>query len=69
MTVNCHFCRNPIETKTLGVYRKVTGWAKIRAQGGSNAVSLQVEHDQWSCAGCITSQKLGINREQTSLDF
>lgn len=55
--INCEFCGKPVETKSLGVYRKVIGWAQIRKQGGSNSITMSSEALAWAHGSCIEQEK------------
>ena len=52
----CYFCGEPI-VMLKGAYRKVTGWAQIREQGGTNSLSLMSEPEAWAHSACIDRQK------------
>tara|TARA_B100000287_G_scaffold427480_1_gene477194 strand:+ start:4608 stop:4781 length:174 start_codon:yes stop_codon:yes gene_type:complete len=41
-----------------GAYRKVTGWAQIREQGGTNSLSLMSEPEAWAHPACVDRQRL-----------
>jgi hypothetical protein len=57
--VPCHFCKQPMSTTTPGTYRKATGWIESRLGGGSNALRLPQQHDEWAHRGCIDREKRG----------
>lgn len=53
----CYFCGEPI-VMLKGAYRKVTGWAQIREQGGTNSLSLMSEPEAWAHPACVDRQRL-----------
>jgi hypothetical protein len=63
--VNYDSCGNMIDEDRD--YRKVTGWEKRRAQGGTNALRGRETHDVWACRFCVDKQARGIAPEQTAL--
>jgi hypothetical protein len=67
MKVPCHFCGNEIDTRSHTAYRKKTGWAQNRSGGGTNALALPEEHDEWACMICVDKKKRGIAIEQATL--
>lgn len=67
--VACDLCGHSIDTRVETYYREVRGWAKVRAQGGTNALVFRRELPGVRCNGCVESAKLGITASQTKLDF
>ncbi len=53
---SCYFCGDPI-VMLNGAYRRVTGWAQVREQGGTNGLSLMSEPEAWAHSGCVDRQK------------
>jgi uncharacterized protein RhaS with RHS repeats len=68
MIVACHFCGARISPDAPGTYRRVTGWEKVRTQGGANAVTLRTETGEVACAACIGAVRNGVDpRSQGSM--
>jgi hypothetical protein len=53
---NCHFCGNPV-VMLKGAFRRVTGWAQFREQGGTNSLALTSEPEAWAHSGCVEKEK------------
>lgn len=47
-------------------YREITGWEKLRAQGGANHITARRETGRLACSECITRMRRGLalNQEQ-----
>jgi len=60
-----------VDPNRVGTYREVTGWEKVRAGGGANAIVLRQETGKLMCAGCGERRKLNarhhVSNEQESL--
>jgi hypothetical protein len=52
----CHFCGETV-VMLKGAYRRVTGWAQLREQGGTNSLSLMSEPEAWAHNGCVEREK------------
>tara|TARA_R100000005_G_scaffold96688_1_gene86119 strand:+ start:16509 stop:16730 length:222 start_codon:yes stop_codon:yes gene_type:complete len=52
----CYYCDDYVEI-SVGAYRKVSGWAQIREQGGSNSLAFMSEPEAWAHSACIDRQK------------
>lgn len=69
--MKCADCGEPVKPNQLGAYREVSGWAKIRNKGGSNAIALREETGRMICGGCGERRKLndrwGVHAEQGTL--
>jgi hypothetical protein len=66
MKVPCAFCPYEVDLKEPGIWRLKTGWCQQRKTGGSNAIRLPKEHDQWAHNHCIdmeTKQKISAVQE------
>jgi hypothetical protein len=48
-------------------YRKVSGFTKRRVGGGTNALKLTENHDEWAHRLCVDMQAKGNNIGQESL--
>lgn len=59
MALTCQFCKREVSPNAATTYRKVTGWVARRTQGGSNAIRLRQEHDEFACGQCIDLAKRG----------
>ncbi len=56
-TAKCFFCDEIVKVKEVGVYRKVSGWAQVRPQGGINSLALMSVPEAWAHSACIDRQK------------
>jgi hypothetical protein len=56
--VKCFFCERPVDPHGLGTYRKVVGWTKVRAQGGTNSISLMSPPMAYAHKDCVEIRKL-----------
>jgi hypothetical protein len=61
----CAFCGGPIVAEHD--YRQVVGWERRRSAGGTNAIRLRANTDQWACFRCVDKQAAGVAVEQTEL--
>jgi hypothetical protein len=52
-TIRCHYCDIPLEPNAVGVYRRVTGWAKNRSSGGTHQLALPGPTTGYACGPCI----------------
>lgn len=66
VAIRCEICGEPI-TAIATAYRKMTGWAKPRDQGGPNALALPERLDEWAHASCVDLETRGIHRGQQKL--
>lgn len=70
-STRCVDCNEIVNPNTIGVYREINGWARVRAGGGTNAVATRVETGRLMCAVCGERRKMharhGISAQQTSL--
>lgn len=62
---DCTICHNPIQS-VHGAYRRVTGWAPQRAQGGANAIRL-AEYGDWAHGTCIEEAVLRAKRNRDGI--
>ncbi len=65
MNGKCTFCDGPVSADRD--YRKVVGWERNRAAGGTNAIAAREPQDEWACTTCIEKLKRGVTIEQQSL--
>lgn len=61
----CEYCDKVI----IGpVYERVIGWAKLREQGGTNALRARRTSDRFACRFCLDAIDRGIDpRRQGAL--
>ncbi len=55
--VPCYFCGDLVKIGEIGAYRKVSGWAQVREQGGSNSLAFMSTPEAWAHASCIDREK------------
>jgi len=55
--INCEFCKEPVDTKANGNYRRVVGWVQNRRQGGGNSITLASSPTGWAHGNCIDITK------------
>ena len=48
-------------------YREISGWEKLRAQGGANQIVARKETGQRACTNCIELMRRGLSLEQGDL--
>lgn len=48
-------------------FRKVVGWEKPRAEGGTNMIALRQPQDVYACWSCIDRLRKGLDPLQESL--
>jgi hypothetical protein len=58
----CEDCGEPVKPGTIGTYRELTGWEKVRPTGGANGVVLRRETGKLLCNGCGERRKMDIRR-------
>lgn len=61
----CTFCGDTVDPKQD--YRRVEGWERARAAGGTNAVRLRRPTDVWACRFCVDKEARGVGAAQTGL--
>lgn len=62
----CTFCGKAVDPNRD--YRRVTGWEKRRAEGGTNALRCREPHeDEWACVSCIDRQASGVAPTQAAM--
>ena len=62
----CCLCGKPIHS-LRNAYRKVTGFERHRAQGGTNAVRLRRQLDEYAHDYCIDMAARGVDAGQGRL--
>ena len=60
-------CGETIDTDATTTYQYVTGWARNRTAGGTNAVALRTPQARWACLICIDKLSNGISLDQQDL--
>jgi hypothetical protein len=63
--LKCAFCGDPVDPKCD--FRKVTGWECKRTDGGTNALRLREQHDEWAHKVCVDMEARKLNSRQQSL--
>lgn len=59
--IRCVECARPVDASPhSGNYQRVSGWAKLRTQGGTNEVSLKVEYPEFMCRDCMRLLRSGL---------
>lgn len=61
----CEFCGkrcNPTNKRLTVQY--VSGWAKARTSGGTNALMLKKDHDRWAHLECVQKVSNGVHPDQ-----
>jgi len=53
----CEFCGKELTPGQVGLYKKITGWAQVRLQGGNNSISMPSEPQAWAHSACIDEAK------------
>ncbi len=56
--MNCEDCGSQVKPKSLGTYREIVGWEKLRPGGGLNGIVMRKETGRLLCAGCGERRKL-----------
>ena len=68
ITKECALCHQPVDPLASTTLRKVSGYVGKRgAVGGTNAVRLKQEHDEFIHAMCAERVKQGHSFGQTQL--
>ena len=62
--VSCDECGRSINPKIETVYQAQRGWAKLRDQGGTNALVHRQAEPRFRCRGCIDVNIDGSKQEQ-----
>lgn len=60
----CWRCGRPVDPTTVGAYREVIGWERVRSGGGANSIVMRSETGRVGCPACIMSMKSGLHRDQ-----
>lgn len=63
--LKCVFCESVVKPEQD--YRRVIGWERSRSQGGTNALRLRKQLEQWACRWCIEKMVKGIAVGQEAL--
>lgn len=64
MQARCTYCLRLVEPEAA--YRRVTGFERRRAGGGTNALRLRQPHDVWACSPCV--ERLAAGRPLSSYE-
>jgi hypothetical protein len=64
----CKFCEQSVTVTDLGVYRYISGWAQVRAQGGSNSLAMTSEPHYWAHGPCIQKEKQKRSGEYSQIE-
>lgn len=63
----CAYCGDPIDPGTPGVGREITGWEKVRADGGAHSIIARQETNRYACRTCLNMIRQGHDpRSQVS---
>lgn len=65
MSINCFFCKGPVNPHDLGTWKQVAGWV-----GGERKDSMTMRDDtgEYAHAACIEKARKGQPADQPSLD-
>lgn len=64
----CSYCSEKVDTNASSRnYRLVTGWTRMRKQGGANAVHLPKDLEEYMHWHCMDLLKAGISPDQEQL--
>jgi hypothetical protein len=55
----CSICGEGFNPAVVSMYREVTGWEKLRDQGGANSITLRKETGLYACKPCIERRQRG----------
>jgi hypothetical protein len=58
----CSVCERELEPAET-VYREVSGWERVRQQGGANAITLRRESGRLACKACIDRRVAGLENQ------
>lgn len=62
----CVYCGAEIPSP-LHAYRRVVAWERKRRQGGTNAVRLREQLDEYACARCVDAVAAGRDPGQAAI--
>ena len=57
--MKCEACGRQINPTTDAHYQWISGWAKIRKDGGPNAVTKPVREHRFKCSTCLKPEMDG----------
>lgn len=64
----CEFCGEAVdEGDRYNTYRKVSGYERLRTQGGTNALRLRQPLEQYAHLDCIKRESKGTSARQGTL--
>ena len=49
----CEICSREVNIKTDAHYAHTRGWAKVRSQGGTNAITNPIRDGRLRCGTCV----------------
>jgi hypothetical protein len=64
--VKCSQCNREIQSIEI-FWQKVSGWEKRREAGGTNHIALRQQHEEFTCAPCMTLIQSGLSPSQTRI--
>lgn len=65
--VPCELCHQPVEVNGPHTWRLMSGWARPRAQGGTNGLALRAELAAWAHDECIEAGRTGRHVSQQAM--
>lgn len=64
----CTYCTTPVDATNKYSYRRVQGWERAGANGGSDILLREkAEPPEFACLGCVEKMKAGVSVGQGSL--
>jgi len=63
--MTCCFCDGPVDTRTGA--REVTGWERLRPEGGLHGLTDRHETGRWACQTCWRKLRDGVPLGQQAL--
>ena len=64
----CAFCKRPVDPDSSLTYHKYEGWARKRAKGGLNALTLQEPLGFYAHYECVEQTKRGLLGQMTLVE-
>jgi hypothetical protein len=67
MSATCHFCGGDVDPQSRRTWKRLAGWHRAGAKGGSDVALRETIPDVFACDLCIRRLQAGHAPLQTSL--
>ena len=57
--IECEMCGREINPTTDAYFQRIEGWARVRKDGGPNAITKPIRHGLFRCSTCLGGELEG----------